>query len=107
MDTWKPTTREEVESLLSQELEDLHPVHLALFEPMRVTPRRVPVTSDPGQYVYVVAEYQGKVLYWSDVEEGWELEALNDAGGITERGCSQFELSHVMYQLFGDPDATA
>ena len=106
MGTWQPATREEVERLLSEELNGLHPIHLARFKAMRVTPRRVPVVSDPGEYVYVVAEYQGKVLYYSDVEDGWEIEALNDSGGIAQRGCNQFKLSHVMYQLFGDPDAS-
>ena len=72
---------------------------------MRITLRRVPVASDPGKYVYVVAEYQGRVLYYSDVEDGWELEIPNDAGGITDRGCNQFTLSHIMHHLFGDPDA--
>jgi len=105
MDTWQPATSEEVERLLSEELKDLHPAHLARFKAMRVTPRRVPVGSDPGEYVYVVAEYQGKVLYYSDVEDGWEIEVPNDSGGISERGCNQFKLSHVMHQLFGDPDA--
>jgi hypothetical protein len=105
MDTWQPATREEVEALLSEELSALHPAHLARFEAMRVTPRRVAVTSAPGEYVYVVAEFQGKVLYFSDVEDGWELEALDDSGGITERGCNQFELKHIMHQLFGAPDA--
>ena len=104
MGTWQPATREEVECLLSEGLKGLHPAHLARFNAIRVMPRRIPVASDPGEYVYVVAEYQGKVLYYSDVEDGWEIEAPSDSGGITARGCSQFELSHIMYQLFGDPD---
>ncbi|HEX2827225.1 MAG TPA: hypothetical protein VHP37_12830 [Burkholderiales bacterium] len=73
----------------------------ARFEPLRITPRQVPVTGSPSEYVYVVAEYQGKVLYWSDVEDGWELQSLNSTGGITERGSNQFELKHVIVQLFG------
>jgi hypothetical protein len=72
---------------------------------MRIPAHRVPVTSAPSEFVFVVAQYQGKVLYYSDVEDGWELEALNNNGGITERGCNQFRLSHIMCQLFGGPDA--
>lgn len=72
---------------------------------MRVMPRRVPVTSAPGEYVYVVAEYQGKVLYYAEVEDGWELEELNEAGGVTERRCNQFKLTHSCTNLFGSPDA--
>ena len=105
METWQPATRDEVETLLNKGVAALHPLHRAHFERMRVAPRRVPVTSVPGEYVYVVAEFEGKVLYYADVEDGWELAALNEAGGITERGCNQFELTHIMHQLFGSPDA--
>lgn len=105
METWQPATREEVEALLEEGLAALHPTHRSRFEQMRVAPRRVPVTSTPGEFVYVVAEYQGKVLYYDDVEDGWELEGLNEAGGITRRGRNQFELTHVMRQLFEPPNA--
>ena len=105
MGKWQPATREEVERLLSEELRDLHPAHLARFNTMRVPPRRISVASDPGEHVYVIAEYQGKVLYYSDVEDGWEIEVPNDSGGITERGCNQLRLSQLIHQLFGDPDA--
>jgi hypothetical protein len=101
MDTWQPASCEEVEIILAAELEELNPAHRTRFESMRVTPRKVPVTSAPGEYVHVVAEYGGKVLYWSDVEEGWELEALDASGGITKRACNQFDLTHIMHQVFG------
>jgi hypothetical protein len=106
MGAWQPASREEVEQLLSEELGALHPGHRVRFDAMRVPPHQVPVTSHPGEFVYVVAEYDGKVLYYSDVEDGWELEALDDSGGIGKRGGNQFKLSHIMHQLFGAPDAT-
>lgn len=105
MEHLRPTTLDEVESILADEMGSLHPADRSRFEPLRVTPRRVGVTSAPGEYVYVVAEYQGKVLYWSDIEEGWELEALDSSGGIAQRGCNQFELKHIVSQLFGRTNA--
>jgi hypothetical protein len=41
--------------------------------------------------------------YYSDVEDGWELEEPNGSGGIHARGTSQFELKHIVHQLFGAP----
>ena len=71
---------------------------------MRVPLRAVPVAACAGEMVIVVAEHDGKILYWSDVEGGWELERPTAEGGIRCRGCSQFELGHIMWQLFGDPE---
>lgn len=58
----------------------------------------------PGETVVVVAEINKRILYYDDVEEGWELECPSATGGVDSRFCNQYELSHVMYQEFGDPD---
>ena len=105
MMTWRPASKKEVESILAEDMSKLHPRHRALFESIRVSTRPIPVEDDLGQFVYVVGEHKGRVLYWSDIEEGWELEEPNVKGGINARGCNQFELSHIMYQTFGDPNA--
>ncbi len=104
MDTWQPSAHDDVEQILGMDLVDLHPKHRARFELMRVPLRQVPIADGSGENVVVVAEYQGKILYWSDVEEGWELEEPDAHGGIAKRGCNQFELGHVMYLIFGHPD---
>jgi hypothetical protein len=92
-----------VEALLERAVAGLHPAHRPLFAAMRVPLRSVPVAAHPGQRVFVVAEHEGRILYWSDIEDGWELELPDSDGGIADRGTSQFELSHLMWQLFGDP----
>ena len=105
MGNWRPTAREEVESILAQELESLPPAYRAHFERIRVAPRKAAVTSAPDEFVYVIAEHQGKVLYWSDIDEGWELEALDSFGGIAQRGSNQYELRNVMLQLSEKDDS--
>ncbi len=103
MTKWTPSTRSDVEALLQDAVSDLHEAHAVRFRAMVVPMYAIPVGTDPHESVFVVAEHAGKVLYYSDIEEGWELEALNGNGGIDYRGCSQFELSNLMWQLFGDP----
>ena len=104
MANWIPTTSEIVQALLKQEVRDLHPEHACHFEDMRVPLRSVPVGDSVWGSVFVVAEHHGKILHWSDIDEGWELEEPTSNGGIPNRGCSQFELKHIMFQLFGNPD---
>ena len=104
MQDWQPTTLEDVKRYLEEGLAKLHPNHRMCFESIRVEEGQVPVDDAPGEYVYVVAQVGERLLYWSDVEDGWELDALSPSGGIATRGCNQFELSHVMHQVFGNPD---
>lgn len=106
MTSWRPATPRQVEVLLEKALGELHSEHRARFERLRIPLRTVAVSAPPGGRVVVVAEHEGKILYWSDIEEGWELEYPNEDGAIQIRGSGQFELSHLMYQLFGDPELT-
>ena len=105
MSTWRAAGRDEVEGLLEAEVAVLHPKHRSMFDAMRVPLRQVPVSSAGGEHVFVVAEHQDKILYFSDVEDGWEITEPDEHGGIAERGGNQFQLGHIMWQVFGDPDA--
>jgi hypothetical protein len=101
--SWRPARKEEVEDLLSQGLETLSPSHRHQFERIRTPIRSINVDDDPGQAVFAVAVVNGKLVYWSDIEEGWEVEEPTSADSIRSRGCNQFELRHIAYQLFGNP----
>lgn len=91
----------EIIALLGREASMLENFHRAAFEAIRVQPYVVPSEQFHDQRVLVVAEYQKKVLYWSPIEEGWELAPLTRTGSISELGCSQFNLSQILHQLFG------
>lgn len=90
-----------VETILAESVSCLDPMHRDAFETIRVPLHKVPVASDPGEFVVVVAQHNGRVLYWSDIEEGWDLSPLTTDGAIQHRGANQYELSHVMHQIFG------
>lgn len=104
MNNWTPASKAEVETLFAEAIAGLMASHRTRFEAIKVAPRLVPVLDSPGEYVYVVAEHEGKMIYWSDVEDGWEFIESNEAGGIDGRGCGQFELSHIACQLFGEAE---
>lgn len=100
MAKWKPKTKRWVANRLNSEMESLPVSHRRILSEFLVKPYRVPVHNAPGDSVVVVAEIESEALYYSDVELGWELEALVD-GGIPSRGCNQFDLSHITHQRFG------
>jgi hypothetical protein len=95
---FRSATIPEVIDLLEDGLGSLHSAHRMALERARITPRKLPVADSPGEFVVAVAAFGDKLLYWSDVEEGWELERPDNQGGIVSRGCNQFELGDVMYQ---------
>lgn len=95
----------EVMSLLEQGMNSLHPEHRTAIAKSLIPPRWIPVADCPGESVVAVADIHGKLLYWSDVEGGWELDELGPDGSIQSRGCSQFALWHITHQAFGVPSA--
>ena len=100
---WQPASLDWVTSHLKAELLTLDPISRARLEAYLVNPRLVPVESHAGDSVVVVGEIDGKVLYWSDIEVGWELDQLTPRFGIAERGSTQYTLSHTARHVFGNP----
>jgi hypothetical protein len=95
----------EVMGLLNEAMASLHPVHREALSQALIPARAVGVDDSPGESVIAVAKLGGALLYWSEIEEGWELAIPSQAGTIQSRGCNQFELKHVLYQALGDPNA--
>ena len=103
MGKWEASTLTQVQCLLSKEFALLDASHQRDLQELLISPFQVPVLDCPGETVYVVAKRGEFVLYWSDVDEGWEWELLDKNGALESRGCNQFKLSHITHQLFGDP----
>ena len=95
----------EVEGLLKLAKKALRPAHLEALELALIAPRKLPVDDSPGEFVVAVAAFGQALLYWSDVEEGWELAVPSQAGTIASRGCNQFELAHVLHKTIGPANA--
>ena len=100
--SWDSLTREELQRALERAVCALHPSHRDKFKEISVVPWQVELAERPGKFLWVVAEHQGQLLYYEDIEEGWEVEKRNATGGINGSSSNQFELKHVMYQLFGE-----
>jgi hypothetical protein len=46
--------------------------------------------------VVVIARRDDKVIYWEDVEEGFNVSPISDDGRILEHWCNQDELRHAL-----------
>lgn len=85
--------------MLSEQMGQLEPEHRKRFEALRLPLRAVPVESDLPFCVHVVAEFEGRLIYWSDIESGWGCDLPTSNGGIHDRCCNQFELRQLMAAL--------
>ncbi len=97
--TWEPYTRAQVERIVEEQLLQCTPEQAAMFEQHRVPLRLAPIERyGKDERVFVVAQRGKEVLYWEDVEEGFNTSPIDESGRILEHWCSQDELTHVMYR---------
>ena len=100
MDTWQPITVEELDSLVAAELSDCSVEQQQFFERYKVAPRLVPIERFGNvESVFVVAQIHDLVLYYEDVEEGFNISALSADGAIASPGYEQWELRHALSRL--------
>ena len=99
----QPAIPATVEVRIDTELAGLHPAHIARFEAMRRPVRFTPIGSVAGEYVYIVAAHQGRVLYYSDIDDGWGIDIPDATGGIPNH-TELCRLAQIMNRLFGMPN---
>ena len=97
MGTWQPISELELEALVASQLRDCTPAQQAGFANYRVSFYPVPFQRTvASEQVFVVAELPSGLLYYDDVEDGFEVGTLDDRGTVRDHGCNQLELMHVL-----------
>jgi hypothetical protein len=100
MDTWEPTSAKELEALIVRELAKCTPEQREFFSRIRIPLRAVPIPRfGQVESIFVVAQQGDVVVYYEDVEEGFNLSTLAPDGSIESPGYEQWELRHVLYRL--------
>jgi hypothetical protein len=98
--SWRPTTREQLQRLVAEQLNSCTDAQRQFFEKHRVEPYSVSIRRlGKTEKVFVVAQFGDLLLYYEDIEDGFELDRLDASGVIPKQGCNQFELRHVLHQL--------
>ena len=93
MDDWQPATIEEVKEIVVRDLKDCDAEQLAAFDKYRVEPFSAPlVRYGQLESVVVVARNDDRVIYYEDVEEGFNISPISTDGRVLEHWCNQDEL---------------
>jgi len=107
--TWNPIERSDLESLLSRDLIDCSEEQKQFFAQVRIPPLKWTLSpwGDTGGGFWVVAVYRDRVLWYNDIEGGFNVSRYEVAGQIPEAEywCNQDPLRWAMPRLVGDPAA--
>ncbi len=102
MAKWKPITEDELAELIRQQFTECEPDQRATFEQYRVALRRAPIMRyGKHEKVFVVAQRGNEVLYFEDVEDGFNFSPVDADGRILEHWCDQDELRHALWHWMG------
>jgi hypothetical protein len=94
---WHPATIQEVKKIVRDGLAECDEEQLTAFMRYAVEPYVAPIIryGKMGNAV-VVARKGGEVIYWEDVEEGFNLSPVAPNGRVLEHWCNQDELRFAL-----------
>ncbi|MCW0377485.1 hypothetical protein NB697_000331 [Xanthomonas sacchari] len=97
MEAWQPITVDELKALVSDQLPGCSPAQQTAFARYRVPFYSVPFQRIFGlEQALVVAELPSGLLYYEDVENGFEVGVLDADGILHDHGCNQLELTYAL-----------
>jgi hypothetical protein len=90
---WEPATVEAVRKIIDDDLKECDDAQVSTFERYAVAPYLAPILRQgKTERVVVVARRQDEVIYWEDVEEGFNRSPVASDGRILEHWCNQDKL---------------
>ena len=94
---WTPATIAEVKQILQQDLVACDAEQKAAFHRFEVEPYATPIVRyGQPESVIIVARRDNEVIYWEDVEEGFNASPVDENGTILEHWCNQDQLGHAL-----------
>ena len=97
MSEWNPTTLEELNKLVLDQLSVSSPDIRSIFERYRVVFYQSPIVRyGSHEYVYVVAQRGDEVIYYEDVERGFNISRIDVDKNILEHWCNQDDLGQAL-----------
>jgi hypothetical protein len=103
---WKPATIDEVVAILSAELEDCNSEQISIFKQYSVEPFHAAITRyGKTESVVVVAQKSDEVIYFEDVEEGFNISPIGPQGEVLEHWCNQDNLAVALNRLVQPRDS--
>jgi len=97
MGDWQPATIEAVNEIVAGDLKDCDAQQLAAFAKYNIEPFSAPIERyGQSESVIVVARNGDEVIYWEDVEDGFNVSPISPEGRILEHWCNQDELRFAL-----------
>ena len=104
---WQAISRESLDEIIEQELSEATAEERALFARTAVIPTKWQLSpwGDLGGGFWVVAVMDDRVLWYNDIEDGFNVSRFTNWGTIpsTEYWCNQDELRWALAPLAGKP----
>ena len=91
---WTSATIDEVKKIIEADLKNCDKEQIATFESYAVQPYRAPILRyEKLESVVVVARRGTEVMYWDDVEEGFNISRVAEDGMVVDSGANQDDLA--------------
>lgn len=104
MDRWIPISRDELEELVSAQLTECSPEHAEQFARLRVPFRTASVMrGGVSESVFIVAQHEEMVIYYEDVEDGFNVSEVAPDGSIATSGFEQWTIADAIQHLLAFP----
>lgn len=103
MSSWNPISDDDFSTLFAEQYDELSSDQRELFDQYRVSPWKAVIrrSKEAGdERVFVVAQSNDGVLYFDDVEYGFNISAIDESGRITNPGGSQNTLKGAVIEWF-------
>ncbi|HET7584960.1 MAG TPA: hypothetical protein VFK13_08635 [Gemmatimonadaceae bacterium] len=101
---FEPMTRAELEARIASELPHCTPDDRALYARAAIAPAKWQLSpwGDAGGGFWVIAVHEDRVLWYNDVEDGFNVSCFSRRGDVGEYWCNQDELRHALPRLAGE-----
>lgn len=97
MEEWQLATVNDVREIVHRDLAACDAEQTATFEKYSVEPYVAPIIRhERMEGVVVVARKGNDVIYWEDIEEGFNVSPIDREGKILEHWCNQDELAFAL-----------
>jgi hypothetical protein len=104
MEPWTPIEKDELEQIIREDLAACTPEQQAVFEQYRVPLRRAPIERyGKLEHVFIVAQRDDEVMYFEDIDEGFNFSPIDADGKILQHWCNQDELTYALWHWMGRP----
>jgi hypothetical protein len=99
---WQPITHTELQIEIKKTEHKLTQRLLSFWEVIKITPEKWKEDSNgvEGGGFWVVAIFGKQVIWYNDIEDGFNISAYTNYGEIDEYKCNQDEISWIIKRLF-------